>query len=57
MPFEKSIRVTMEHGHANTRFDDWSSVGYWYQSEPHRPFGPLAPVAARLPRWKRHWEK
>ena len=57
VPFEKSIRVTLEHGHANTRFDDWSSVGYWYQSEPHRPFGPLVPPAARLPRWKRHWEK
>jgi hypothetical protein len=46
--FERSIRVTIEHGHANRRSDDWSSVAYWYQAEPHVPFD-LAPVAERLP--------
>ena len=50
--FERSIRVSIEHGHANKRSDDWSSVAYWYQAEPHRPFG-LAPVEERLPR--RRW--
>jgi hypothetical protein len=30
--FERSIRVTIEHGHANKRSDDWSSVAYWYQT-------------------------
>lgn len=29
--FKKSIRVTIEHGHANRRYDDWSSTAYWYQ--------------------------
>jgi len=47
--FEKSIRVTIEHGHANHRSDDWSSTAYWYQSEPHQKFPKLKPVADRLP--------
>ncbi len=48
--FSESIRVTIEHGHANDRADDYSSVAYWYQREPHQPFPVLAPVAERLPR-------
>ncbi len=36
--FQKSIRVTIEHGHANRRSDDYSSTAYWYQIEPHAPF-------------------
>lgn len=47
--FQKSIRVTIEHGHNNHRSDDWSSTAYWYQTEPHRPFDPLPPVENRLP--------
>jgi hypothetical protein len=39
--------VSIEHGHANKRSDDWSSTAYWYQAEPHRPFE-LAPVEDRL---------
>ena len=46
--FERAIRVTLEHGHANKRSDDYSSVAYWYQAEPHRPFG-IAPASERLP--------
>ena len=48
--FERSIRVTIEHGHANSLSNDYSSTAYWYQSEPHKPFPPLLPVAQRLPR-------
>ena len=48
--FEKSLRVSIEHGHANDRADDYSSVAYWYQTLPHKPFPPLLPVEARLPR-------
>jgi len=48
--FRKSIRVTIEHGHANRRSDDYSSTAYWYQHEPHAPFPPLPPAAERLPR-------
>ncbi len=48
--FERSIRVTIEHGHANRRSDDYSSTAYWYQLEPHKPFPRLPPVEERLPR-------
>ena len=47
--FERSIRVTLEHGHNNHRSDDYSSTAYWYQTEPHKPFR-LPAVAERLPR-------
>lgn len=47
--FQKSIRVTIEHGHNNHRSDDWSSTAYWYQTEPHKEFPPLPSVAERLP--------
>jgi hypothetical protein len=47
--FRKSILVSIEHGHANHRSDDWSSTAYWYQDEPHAPFPALPPVARRLP--------
>src|ERR1022692_2625863 len=50
IPFTKSIKVTMEHGHANHRSDNWYTVGYWYQTEPHAPFPALPPVNDRLPR-------
>lgn len=49
IPFERSIRVTIEHGHANKLSNDYSSTAYWYQIEPHRPFAPLLPVEERLP--------
>jgi hypothetical protein len=48
--FTKSIRATIEHGSANHRSDNFYSVAYWYQTEPHAPFPKLPPVADRLPR-------
>ena len=50
MMFQKSIRVTIEHGHANNLWNDYSSTAYWYQTEPHAPFPPMLPVEKRLPR-------
>jgi len=50
IPFTKSIKATIEHGHANHRSDNYFSVAYWYQTEPHAPFPPLPPVADRLPK-------
>ena len=41
--FDKSIKVTIEHGHANDRADDFYSVAYWYQTEPHAEFPALRP--------------
>ena len=49
IPFRRSIRVTIEHGHANDRADFDSSTAYWYQTEPHSPFPALPPSSARLP--------
>jgi hypothetical protein len=50
IPFTKSIKATIEHGHANGRSDNFFSVAYWYQTEPHAAFPPLPPVEDRLPR-------
>lgn len=47
--FEKSIKVTIEIGHANAHANDIASTAYWYQREPHAPFPPLPDVKARLP--------
>jgi len=48
--FQRSIRVTIEHGHNNDYSIDYSSVAFWYQGEPHTPFSQLLPVSERLPR-------
>jgi len=48
--FEKSIKVTIEHGHANVRSDNYYSTAYWYQTEPHTTFPPLPRVEDRIPR-------
>jgi Protein of unknown function (DUF2961) len=48
--FEKSIRVTIEHGHANHRADNFYSTAFWYQTEPHAAFPALPKPADRVPR-------
>ncbi len=48
--FTKSIKATIEHGHANHRSDNFFSVAYWYQTEPHATFPQLPPVEERLPK-------
>lgn len=50
--FQERIRVTIEHGHANRRGDSISSVAYWYQAEPHKPFGAFPSVKDRLPDYR-----
>jgi len=49
IPFTKSFKATIEHGHANHRSDTFSSVAYWYQTEPHAAFPPLPDVSDRIP--------
>jgi len=49
--FQKSIRVTLEHGHANDLANDYSSSSFWYQHEPHGAFPKLPPMKDRLPRF------
>jgi hypothetical protein len=50
IPFTKSLRATIEHGHANHRSDNFFSVAYWYQTEPHALFPALPPLEQRIPR-------
>jgi len=47
--FAKSMKATIEHGHANARSDSFYSVAYWYQTEPHMPFPPLPSMDDRIP--------
>jgi hypothetical protein len=51
MPFHKSIKFTIEHGHANDHVADYSSVAYFYQSEPHKAYPPLPADAKDLLPW------
>ena len=47
--FENSLKVTIEHGHANHLSDDWSSTAYWYQVLPTTMKMEMPPVEDRLP--------
>ncbi|HPQ46689.1 MAG TPA: DUF2961 domain-containing protein [Clostridia bacterium] len=66
VPFEKSIKVDIEHAWTveNKEFEDYySSVAYWYQSEPHKPFDRFPSAEERRARWPEnltydeHWKK
>jgi D-arabinan exo alpha-(1,3)/(1,5)-arabinofuranosidase (non-reducing end) len=48
--FQKSLRFSIEAGHANHRSDNYYTVAYWYQDEPHLAFPTLPPAADRIPR-------
>jgi hypothetical protein len=48
--FNESIKVTIEHGHGNHRADNYYTVAYWYQSEPHKPFPTFPSLQERIPR-------
>jgi D-arabinan exo alpha-(1,3)/(1,5)-arabinofuranosidase (non-reducing end) len=47
--FERSLRHSMEHGHANDRGDNFFSCAYWYQTEPFTDFPQLPAAAQRIP--------
>lgn len=49
IPFNESIVVDMDHGYTNQVATDYSSVAYWYQTEPHGTFPALPPLPARVP--------
>lgn len=50
IPFKKSIHVEIEHGltWAHGVGADYSSVAYWYQSEPHAEFAPQITASSDL---------
>lgn len=64
--FSKSLRATIEHGHANGLTLDLASVAYWYTREAsdvgpipdkeHRKFMPAISAADML-RWRHEWRK
>ncbi len=49
--FREAIKVTMRcHGwNVLDRADDYSSVAFWYQAEPHTSYEPLPPLEERIP--------
>ena len=47
--FERSLRLAIEHGHANDRQGDWTSTAYWYQVGRTAPLPDLGPFEARVP--------
>lgn len=49
IPFKKSLKFTIEHGHGNTEVADYSSTAYWYQKEPHQLFPVLPKASLRIP--------
>ncbi len=65
--FERSLRFSIEHGHDNNLTLELSSVAYWYQAEPHRPYPPFPSREVRKPmpaitesdihRWRHEWRK
>ena len=48
--FQHSLVWSIEHGHANNYENDYSSLAYWYQVEPHAAFPALPVSKERLPR-------
>lgn len=49
IPFQRSIVIDMDHGYTNQVQTDYSSVAYWYQTEPHAAFPAWPPLEDRLP--------
>ena len=49
IPFQKSIKVTYEHGHANEQVIDFTSTAFWYQTEPHKAWNTILKPSLRIP--------
>jgi hypothetical protein len=48
--FTRSLRATIEHGHANHRSDNFYSTAFWYQTEPHAEYPALPKPQDRVPK-------
>lgn len=64
--FEKSLKASIEHGHANNLTLDLATVAYWYQSEacplppaPSKEVRKLKPFinVPDMHRWRHEWRK
>ncbi len=47
--FERSLHISIEHGHANDRQGDWSSTAYWYQVGRSLPLPEIGSFEERIP--------
>ncbi len=51
VPFTNYFKMTLEHGHANHRSDNYYSVAYWYKKGTHNSLRkPLPAMEDRIPR-------
>jgi hypothetical protein len=50
--FDRYLKYTIEHGHANHRADNYFSMAYWYQAGAYTDFPILPPAESRIPRLK-----
>lgn len=48
--FNRYLKHTIEHGHADNRHDCYYSVAYWYQSQPYTDLAKLPSAADRIPK-------
>jgi hypothetical protein len=65
--FKKSLRASIEHGHANVLTLNMSTVAYWYQTMPAKPFRPFPSAEERKPKpdistvdihkWREAWRQ
>jgi hypothetical protein len=65
--FQKSLRASSEHGHANSLTLELATVAYWYQAMPSAKLPPLPSAKERVPReeirvvdihrWRDAWRK
>jgi hypothetical protein len=65
--FDRSLKASIEHGHDNNLTLDISTVAYWYQSEPHKPFPEMRKreLSANMPEislrevhlWRHAWRQ
>jgi D-arabinan exo alpha-(1,3)/(1,5)-arabinofuranosidase (non-reducing end) len=55
--FQRSLRWTIEHGHANNFANDYSSVAYWYQTPAVSATGSLPGREEMLPRLDGRYEE
>jgi hypothetical protein len=47
--FERSLRFSLEHGHANDKQGDWTSTAYWYQVGRTQPLPEVGAFEDRIP--------
>ena len=65
--FQKSLKVSIEHGHDNNLTLDLATVAYWYQLEPHKAYPAFPDKTSRqlmpnigpseIHRWRDAWRK